>query len=260
MTPLCWRAGLETFTGADDITLVIYAPGWSPEDAGARLGVARRDRRPGRRGRRRPAWRWPWRPPPRSRRSLPLAASAVLTGARGARAVHRPARRGRRPAGRAAGRRGRLSRALGRLYHRRWGSTAHTTAIEGGARGARSAPCTLPRGRAYKLRSPHKALQMDTCLPARSAVESPPKAAVDAAPIALPKRRGIAAARGSGLPDVSVAPAHTTAIEWAALALASPPRWTSRGSWIATGRPSNPPRWNSRPSRALSADPLPSAV
>jgi glycosyltransferase involved in cell wall biosynthesis len=30
-----WAA---TFTGADDITLVIYAPGWSSEDAGARLG------------------------------------------------------------------------------------------------------------------------------------------------------------------------------------------------------------------------------
>ena len=30
-----WAA---TFTGADDITLVIYAPGWSTEDAGARLG------------------------------------------------------------------------------------------------------------------------------------------------------------------------------------------------------------------------------
>ncbi|MGZ4292667.1 MAG: glycosyltransferase [Solirubrobacteraceae bacterium] len=28
----------STFTGADDITLVIYAPGWSPEDVGARLG------------------------------------------------------------------------------------------------------------------------------------------------------------------------------------------------------------------------------
>jgi glycosyltransferase involved in cell wall biosynthesis len=28
----------STFTGADDVTLVIYAPGWSPEDAGARLG------------------------------------------------------------------------------------------------------------------------------------------------------------------------------------------------------------------------------
>ena len=27
----------STFTGADDITLVIYAPGWSPEDVGARL-------------------------------------------------------------------------------------------------------------------------------------------------------------------------------------------------------------------------------
>ena len=32
-----WSA---TFTGADDITLVIYAPGWSAEDAGARLGAA----------------------------------------------------------------------------------------------------------------------------------------------------------------------------------------------------------------------------
>jgi glycosyltransferase involved in cell wall biosynthesis len=30
-----WAA---TFTGADDITLVIYAPGWSTDDAGARLG------------------------------------------------------------------------------------------------------------------------------------------------------------------------------------------------------------------------------
>ena len=30
----------STFNGADDITLVIYAPGWSLEDAGARLGAA----------------------------------------------------------------------------------------------------------------------------------------------------------------------------------------------------------------------------
>ncbi len=36
--PSLLAAWSETFTGADDITLVIYAPGWSPEDAGARLG------------------------------------------------------------------------------------------------------------------------------------------------------------------------------------------------------------------------------
>ena len=38
--PSLLAAWSETFSGSDDITLVIYAPGWSPEDAGARLGVA----------------------------------------------------------------------------------------------------------------------------------------------------------------------------------------------------------------------------
>ena len=36
--PSLLAAWAQTFTGADDLTLVIYAPGWSPEDAGARLG------------------------------------------------------------------------------------------------------------------------------------------------------------------------------------------------------------------------------
>jgi hypothetical protein len=38
--PSLLAAWSGTFTGADDITLVIYAPGWSAEDAGARLGAA----------------------------------------------------------------------------------------------------------------------------------------------------------------------------------------------------------------------------
>ena len=38
--PSLLAAWSDTFTGADDITLVIYAPGWSAEDAGARLGAA----------------------------------------------------------------------------------------------------------------------------------------------------------------------------------------------------------------------------
>ena len=73
--PSLLAAWSETFTGADDITLVIYAPGWSPEDVGARPRPGRRGRRPGRRGRRRPAWRSPRRPPPPSRPSWPPAAA-----------------------------------------------------------------------------------------------------------------------------------------------------------------------------------------
>jgi glycosyltransferase involved in cell wall biosynthesis len=38
--PSLLAAWSETFSGSDDVTLVIYAPGWSPEDAGARLGAA----------------------------------------------------------------------------------------------------------------------------------------------------------------------------------------------------------------------------
>ena len=38
--PSLLAAWSQTFTGADDVTLVIYAPGWSAEDAGARLGAA----------------------------------------------------------------------------------------------------------------------------------------------------------------------------------------------------------------------------
>jgi hypothetical protein len=38
--PSLLAAWAHTFTGADDITLVIYAPDWSAEDAGARLGAA----------------------------------------------------------------------------------------------------------------------------------------------------------------------------------------------------------------------------
>jgi glycosyltransferase involved in cell wall biosynthesis len=36
--PSLLAAWAQSFTGADDVTLVIYAPGWSPEDAGTRLG------------------------------------------------------------------------------------------------------------------------------------------------------------------------------------------------------------------------------
>ncbi len=38
--PSLLNAWAQTFTGADDVTLVIYAPGWSEQDAGARLGAA----------------------------------------------------------------------------------------------------------------------------------------------------------------------------------------------------------------------------
>jgi hypothetical protein len=38
--PSLLAAWSQTFTGADDLTLVIYAPGWSAEEAGARLGAA----------------------------------------------------------------------------------------------------------------------------------------------------------------------------------------------------------------------------
>jgi hypothetical protein len=38
--PSLLAAWSETFSGADDITLVIYAPGWTAEEAGAQLGAA----------------------------------------------------------------------------------------------------------------------------------------------------------------------------------------------------------------------------
>ncbi|HEY1713557.1 MAG TPA: glycosyltransferase [Solirubrobacteraceae bacterium] len=38
--PSLLAAWAQTFTDADDVTLVIYAPGWSEQDAGARLGAA----------------------------------------------------------------------------------------------------------------------------------------------------------------------------------------------------------------------------